>query len=347
MASTSSYIPLLLVSGFLGSGKTTLIRRLLLDPQMGEVAVIVNEFGEVGLDHYLVRKTDERTMLLNSGCICCSMRGDLSEALRDLLSKRERGQIPRFQRVVVETTGLADPVPILHTVVGDPVVRHHFQIERVVTTVDAVNGKANLASYAEAVRQVATADYLVVTKQDLVPETVVDELKTQLRNINPAASIIGGSFGDVDFDMLLSSDLPQADANEMNWSVTIQRQSGENGQANKLIDQPSEHSLEGQVSSRCIMLDRPLNWQVFAIWLTMLLHRHGSRVLRLKGLLNVGEGRGPLVLQGVQHVMHAPRHLKEWPDDDRRSRIVIIVRDLDPQDVEDSLKAFQNVAESM
>ena len=207
MVQRGNVIPVLVVSGFLGSGKTTLIRGLLRNPRMGEVAVIVNEFGEVGLDHYLVRKTDERTVLLKSGCICCSMRGDLSEALRDLLSKRDRREIPPFVRVVVETTGLADPVPILHTVVAEPVVHNHFSVERVVTTVDAPNGATNLASYGEAVRQIAAADSVVVTKQDLVPEAVVHDLKAQLAHLNPSVSIIDGPFGAVDFDALCDSEL--------------------------------------------------------------------------------------------------------------------------------------------
>ena len=337
MVQRGNVIPVLVVSGFLGSGKTTLIRGLLRNPRIGEVAVIVNEFGEVGLDHYLVRKTDERTVLLKSGCICCSMRGDLSEALRDLLSKRERKQIPPFARVVVETTGLADPVPILHTVVAEPVVHNHFCVQRVVTTVDAPNGATNLASYGEAVRQIAAADCIVVTKQDLVPEAVVHDLKAQLAHLNPAVSIINGPFGAVDFDALCNSELRHTDPHGIRqWedmddgSPALQR----------------AHAPGGGITSGCIVVDRPLNWQMFGLWLTMLLHQHGQRILRFKGLLNVGEGRGPLVLQGVQHVIHAPRHLKDWPDADHRSRIVVIARDLDIQQIETSLNLFQQVAAS-
>jgi G3E family GTPase len=181
LANDRGPIPILVVSGFLGSGKTTLLRNLLLDPDAGEIAVIVNEFGEVGIDHHLVRKTDVRTTLLRNGCVCCSMRDDLSEALRHLLSQRERGTIPRFDRVVIETTGLADPAPILHTIVAEPVVRNHFRVERVVTTIDAVNGASNLDTYGEALRQVAAADHLIVTKRDLAAPEVSEELKARLR----------------------------------------------------------------------------------------------------------------------------------------------------------------------
>ena len=331
-------IPILVVSGFLGSGKTTLLRNLLLDPNAGEIAVIVNEFGEVGIDHHLVRKTDVRTTLLRNGCVCCSMRDDLAEALRHLLSQRERGTIPRFGRVVIETTGLADPAPILHTIVAEPVVRNHFRIERVVTTIDAVNGASNLDSYGEALQQVAAADRVIVTKLDLATPEATEDLKAKLRSINPAASLVEASFGNIDFRPLLAEE-SQHDA------VGINRLGGVSfaidGDPMALA---TVHAMSDRVGSQCLVFDRPLNWQMFGIWLTMLLHRHGDRVLRLKGLLNVGSARGPLLVEGVQHVIHVPRHLREWPDADRRSRIVFIARDLDLAQVEASLEAFQDLA---
>ena len=336
-------IPILVISGFLGSGKTTLLRNLLLDPEAGEIAVIVNEFGEVGIDHHLVRKTDVRTTLLRNGCVCCSMRDDLSEALRNMLSQRERGTIPRFDRVVIETTGLADPAPILHTIVAEPVLRNHFRVERVVTTIDAVAGASNLDSYGEALRQVAAADHVIVTKPDLATPEVTEDLKAKLRSINPAATIVEASFGSIDFAPLLAEESHRADEG-------LGRLSGVSFETN---DDPTSvdttvpatvHATSGRVASRCLVYDRPLNWQMFGIWLTMLLHRHGDRILRLKGLLNVGAGRGPLLVEGVQHVIHVPRHLREWPDADRRSRIVFIARDLDLAQVEASLDAFQDLA---
>jgi G3E family GTPase len=335
-------IPILVVSGFLGSGKTTLLRNLLLDPQAGEIAVIVNEFGEVGIDHHLVRKTDARTTLLRNGCICCSMRDDLSEALRHLLSQRERGAIPRFGRVVIETTGLADPAPILHTIVAEPVVRNHFRVERVVTTIDAVAGASNLDSYGEALRQVAAADYVVVTKRDLATPEVSEELQARLRAINPAATVVEASFGSIDFAPLLAEELQRGEG--------IGRLGGDSFETRgdpaslEPVAPAAVHGTSDRVASRCLVFDRPLNWQMFGIWLTMLLHRHGDRVLRLKGLLNVGAARGPLLVEGVQHVIHVPRHLREWPDADRRSRIVFIARDLDLAQVEASLDAFQDLA---
>jgi G3E family GTPase len=331
-------IPILLVSGFLGSGKTTLLRNLLLDPEAGEIAVIVNEFGEVGIDHHLVRKTDARTTLLRNGCVCCSMRDDLSEALRLLLSQRERGTIPRFGRVVIETTGLADPAPILHTIVAEPVVRNHFRVERVVTTIDAVNGTSNLDTYGEALRQVAAADHVIVTKLDLATAEVTEDLKARLRSINPAATVVDASFGSIDFTPLLAEE-------SRCGAAGIERLGGVTFAVDGDPMTPAAvHAMSDRVTSRCLVFDRPLNWQMFGIWLTMLLHRHGDRVLRLKGLLNVGAAEGPLLVEGVQHVIHVPRHLREWPDADRRSRIVFIARDLDLVQVEVSLDAFQDLA---
>ncbi len=322
-------IPIVVVSGFLGSGKTTLLRNLLADPSAGEVAVIVNEFGEVGIDHHLVRKTDARTTLLRNGCVCCSMRDDLAEALRGLLSQRERGTTPWFGRVVIETTGLADPAPILQTVVADPVIRNHYRVERVVATIDAPGGAANLDTYGEALRQVTAADHVVVTKQDLTSLEAADALKAKLRALNPTASIVDAAFGQIDFRALFAGD-----------SLPI-------GDPGLPAVPASMHTAQDRVTSRCLVYDDPLNWQMFGIWLTMLLHRHGERVLRMKGLLNVGEASGPLLLEGVQHVMHAPRHLAEWPDEDRRSRIVFIARDLDLARVEASLRIFQDLASAV
>ena len=329
--------PIVVVSGFLGSGKTTLLANLLRDPRAGEIAVIVNEFGEVGIDHHLVRKTDARTTLLRNGCVCCSMRDDLAEALGDLLSQRERGAIPWFGRVVIETTGLADPAPILQTVVNGPMLRHHYRVGHVVTTLDAVGGSANLDTYGEALRQVAAADRVIVTKQDLAAPEAAVALKARIRAINPAAAIVDAPFGRIDFAPLL--------ADAMDGQGVILSASDESRLTGERANFPAAvHSTEGRVESRCFVFTRPLNWQMFGIWLTMLLHRHGDRVLRMKGLLNVGEATGPLLLEGVQHVIHAPRHLRDWPDADRHGRIVFIARDLDLNRVEASLAAFQELA---
>jgi G3E family GTPase len=310
-------LPVALVTGFLGSGKTTLLSRLLGRPELGETAVIVNELGEVAIDHHLLRRVDERTVLLANGCLCCTLRGDLADELRDLLSRRTRGEIPAFQRVLVETTGLADPAPILNTLLAEPVVRHHFEPGAVLVTVDAVNGLGQLEREAETVKQVVVADRLVVTKTDVADRDEVARLEERLRALNPAAELLEVSFGEVEPAVLLAAG--NGDPREL-----------------RMPEAPVHgHELHPFV----LFLERPVDWTAFGIWLTMLLQARGNDVLRVKGLLNVG-GPGPVVLNGVQHVVYPPEHLEAWPDEDRRSRIVFIARGIARREVEESLAAF-------
>lgn len=310
-------LPVTLVTGFLGSGKTTLLSRLLGRPELGETAVIVNELGEVAIDHHLLRRVDERTVLLASGCLCCTLRGDLADELRDLLSRRTRGEIPAFRRVLVETSGLADPAPILNTLLAEPVVRHHFEPGAVLATVDAVNGLGQLERERETVKQVVVADRLVVTKTDVADRGEVARLEERLRALNPAAEVLEVSFGEVEPAVLLAAG---------------------NGDPRELrISEEPAHG--GDLQPFVLFLERPVDWTAFGIWLTMLLQARGNDVLRVKGLLNVG-GPGPVVLNGVQHVVHPPEHLEAWPDEDRRSRIVFIARGIAKRDVEESLAAF-------
>jgi G3E family GTPase len=306
--------PVVLLTGFLGSGKTTLLARLLGHPEMGETAVIVNELGEAAIDHHLLRRVDERTVVLGNGCVCCTLRGDLADELRDLLSRRDRGEIPAFRRVVVETTGVADPAPILYTLLGDQVVKHHFELERVVTTVDAVNG----LPAPESVRQVAAADTLVVTKTDLAD---AGDLSGILERLNPSAAVLEASFGEVEPAALF------APAGTDLRSVPAVERSG-----------------HGDVHACTLVFEEELDWTAFGIWLTMLLHARGADVLRVKGLLDVGAD-GPLLINGVQHVVHPPEHLPCWPDDDRRSRIVFIGRGFTRDELERSLAAFNGATE--
>src|SRR4051812_9062583 len=279
---------------------------------MGETAVIVNELGEIGIDHHLLRRVDERTVLLPSGCLCCSLRGDLADELRDLLSRRTRGEIPPFRRVVVETTGLADPAPILATLLSEPVVRHHYEPERVVATVDALLGLRE----EESLRQAVAADRLVVTKTDVAG---AGELERELRRLNPTAEIIEASFGRVDPELLFGG--PERDLRAPEA-------------------EPHDH---GDVRAFSLLFGEPLDWTAFGVWLTMLLQARGQDVLRVKGLLDVG-AEGPLLLNGVQPVVHPPVPLDAWPDDDRRSRIVFIGRGFEGEELERSLLAFNRLA---
>jgi G3E family GTPase len=313
-------VPVTLVTGFLGSGKTTLLASLLRQPALADTAVIMNELGEVPLDHHLLRRVDERTVVLASGCVCCSLRGDLADELRDLLSRRARGVIPSFRRVVVETTGLADPAPILNTLLTEPVLRHHVEPGAVIATADAVHGLGQLDRHGESVRQAAAADRIIVTKADVAERDTLERLKERLRRLNPAAELLEVSLGDTDALALLAPGASQP--------------------RDLAPDQAGKH---GDIHAFALVLEQPLDWTVFGVWLTMLLRSHGRNVLRVKGLLDVG-GTGPVVLNGVQHVVHPPIHLDAWPDEDRRSWIVFIACGIEPHAVEESLAAFGALA---
>src|SRR5438105_4456443 len=280
------FTPVNLITGFLGSGKTTLLQRLLGDPALADTAVLINEFGEVGLDHHLLERIDDTMVLLQSGCLCCTIRGELSAAIRDLHSKRERGTVPRFRRLVVESTGLADPFPILSTVQADPVLRHHFRLGNVITTVDAVNGLKR----SESIKQVAVADHLVLTKTDLAAdcEAVVGEL----RRLNPDAPL---------------------------WRAAEQKIGAadlfDDGRHSPLRAIPAaEATPHDSIRAFALTFAGELDWTMFGVWLTMLLNRHGAAVLRVKGILNVAGSPTPVAVHGVQHLVHTPIHMTAWPD---------------------------------
>jgi G3E family GTPase len=306
--------PVVLVTGFLGSGKTTLISELLARPELGETAVIVNELGEVGIDHHLLRRVDERTVLLASGCVCCALRGDLADELRDLLDRRDAGEIPRFRRVVVETTGVADPTPIVNTLLSDPLVPHHYTLDAVVATVDGMHGLRG----PESVKQAAAADVLVLTKPDLAEPASLDALERELEALNPTAPALRVAFGDVEPELLLRG--AEHDLERLPTSPSVE----------------PDHARE--IHAVCLVLDE-VDWAAFGIWLTMLLQARGADVLRVKGLLDTG-GEGPLLVNCVQHAVHPPVHLDAWPDEDRRSRLVVIGQGFTGEELEASLRAF-------
>jgi G3E family GTPase len=327
MGRKSRMYPVTVITGFLGSGKTTLLSQALKDPSMKNTAVLVNEFGKVGLDHHLLEQIDENTILLGGGCVCCSTRDDLVKGLSALLDKFQRGTISDLNRVVIETTGLADPAPILFTILTDPVLQHHFYIENVIVTVDAVNGELHLDRQVESHKQVAVADKIIITKTDIAQSEKLDHLLSRLQALNPSAEIFKAVLGQIDPVILFRP-------SEFSVFKEIQ--------AASYSDTKETSSHVSETKSISITFDQPLDWTAFGLWLSMLLHARGEDVMRVKGLINVGED-GPVVLHGVQHIIHPPDHLEEWPDEDHRSRIVFIMRNINPQEILKSLKAFQSV----
>jgi G3E family GTPase len=343
MTAYETLLPVNLITGFLGSGKTTLLQRLLRAPQLANTAVLVNEFGEVGLDHLLLEPVDGETVLLQSGCVCCTIRGDLADAIRGLYSKRERGLVPAFGRLAIETTGLADPAPIVSTLMAEPVLRHHFRLGSIVATADAVNGLAHLAEHPESVKQAAIADRLVITKTDIADPKDATRLRLALRRLNPSAPVLDLAAQGLDPEDLMASD-PYDPATK---SLEVQRWLMDEALHATAATDPHDHDPsrhERGIRAFCLTFERPLDWTAFGLWLTMLLHAHGQDVLRVKGLLNVLDLECPVVIHGVQHVVHPPAHLDRWPSADRRSRLVLIVRGLDPKAIERSLAAFNRLA---
>jgi len=348
--------PVTVITGFLGSGKTTLLNHLLRDPGMADTAVVINEFGEVAIDHLLVETSIENTMVLQSGCICCTIRGDLVDTLVELDAKRQRGEIPTFSRVLVETTGLADPVPIVQTLATDKMIRPHFHLKAVVTTVDAVNGLAQLDEMAEPVKQAALADVLLVTKTDLAGGNAVAALRQRLAKVNPAATmreIVNGQidpdelFGFVKSDPVASPELlsqwldaekfePPAHAHDHHHG-----DGHDHGHTHGL--DPNRHS--DRIRAFCIKLDEPIALAALQRWLQSITSLRGADLLRMKGVVNVEGLPGPVVVQGVQHLLHPPVRMPRWPDNDRQTRIVFITRDIPEAALRNSLEVLSKAGQ--
>jgi G3E family GTPase len=338
----SDLIPVNVLTGFLGSGKTTLLNRLLSDPAFANCAVLINELGEIAIDHHLVSAIDGDVTVLSSGCVCCTVRSDLSAAMRGLFDQRERGRIPPFVRMIVETTGLADPVPVVSTVMNDRVLRHHFRAGNVLTTIDAVNGLDNLERYPECLKQAALADRLVLTKLDLAEHGDVEALLERLRQVNPVAKVVQARSG-VDAQVLLGDDVFEVETKSrevMGW-LEAAHNPLYLGAAPSIRAAAAEAGAHRDIRAFALILPDAIDWTIFSIWLSLLLHTHGDKVLRVKGLLNVSGADTPVVIHGVQQLVHPPTHLDRWPDEDRRSRLVFIVRGLEAKTIEASLAAYQ------
>ena len=343
MVAYARLTPVIVVTGFLGSGKTTLLNHMLRHPSLADAAVLVNEFGAVGLDHFLVEAMDESTVLLESGCLCCTIRGDLKDSIIALNSRRARGEIPPYRRLIVETTGLADPAPILFTLSADTVLKHHYRLGSVITTVDGVNGLRQLDRHPESVKQATVADRIVLTKPDIADADTLARLRGRLTRINRSADQITAINGKVDVPRVLRADVYDARTK----GAEVRRWLADEAEKGAAEDHAHGHDVsrhDEHIHSFTLSFEGALDWTAFGIWLTMLLHTHGEKVLRVKGILNVAGTHAPVVVNGVQHVVHPPIHLAAWPSDDRRSHIVFIVDDLPREAIERSLAAFNSIA---
>ncbi len=340
MESMSEPIGLTVLTGFLGSGKSTLVRRLLRHPDLADTAVIVNEFGEVGIDHALVAASKEDVVLMSSGCLCCTVRGDLLKTLTQLHRRRQRGEVPSFRRVLVETTGLADPAPILQTLMANPNVVDRYPLQAVITAVDAFNGGSTLDRHDEAMKQAAVADTLLLTKTDIADADAAAALTRRLKTLNPAAPIHVVVQGEIDPALIFRSGPYEL--------------AGKIGQVKAWLNAEAyddehdhEHDVnrhDAEIGSFCLTFEQPFDWDRLGRWFELLTAYRGADLLRVKGLINVTGERGPVVIHAVQHVFHPPTTLASWPDDDRRSRVVFITRNLGRERIEKTLSAADATA---
>ena len=319
-----AFTPVTLLTGFLGSGKTTLLRRLLADPALGDTAVIINELGEVGIDHLLVERLDDQMVLLKSGCVCCTVRGELATAMRDLHSRRERGTMPPFRRLVIESTGLADPFPVLSTLKADPVLRHHFRS----AGRHHHRGRGQRDASARSPHRIGTPGR-----------------DRRCHRADQDRSCRSGGHGAAG---------GAARRHEPFRAAAIRRRSLPRCGRSLAIGQQQRRSRRSRsspwgtaahrgVSAFSIIVDEPLDWTAFGIWLTMLLNRHGERILRVKGILALAGEERPVAVHGVQHLVHAPTHLSHWPSDDHRSRLVFIVEGIEPDLIRRSFSVFNRL----
>jgi G3E family GTPase len=362
--------PVTVLTGFLGAGKTTLLNGLLRRPELAGTAVLVNEFGEIGLDHLLVEKLDDNTILLNAGCLCCTVRGDLARVLREMLPRARRGEI---RRIVIETTGLADPAPILATLMADPVVGAVYRLDGVVTVIDAVNGEAHLDTQEEAVRQVAVADRIVISKADLADTAA---LRERIRRLNPGAPVVESRMGAVEPSFVLDVGLFEPGKKIPDVAKWLAAEAygtddhghghhhghdhhghghqghghhdhdhHDHGHAHHGQDRHDPNRHDARIQAFCITMEKPLHWQGVGTWLEMLIATQGDNLLRIKGILNLEGQERPVAIHGVRHLMHPPALLAGWPEGDpRTSRLVFITRDIPRAVIEDGLRAFEAAA---
>lgn len=301
-------MPVAVLSGFLGSGKTTLVNALLRDPRLARTAVAVNEFGEAPLDRDLIDHGQDRTVVLANGCLCCNISGDMEDAVMRLFSRRDAGQVPRFQRLIIEPSGLADPAPIAQAILRNPVMTRGLRLSTIVTTVDAQFGAAQLARHPETRKQVALADSLVITKTDMASPGTLDAV---LRELNPAATRLTSSHGQIDAAALLPADFLDPGISAIPRPAWV-------------ADAPPDMDHAARYAAVTLRASQSLDWRRFEAWLRRFRLAHAQALLRVKGILDIAGASGPVVVQGIHHVLNAPVTLDAWPSADHQSRLVLI-----------------------
>ncbi|CAM5225167.1 CobW family GTP-binding protein [Alishewanella longhuensis] len=350
-------LPVFLLTGFLGSGKTTLLNQLVKQPELARTLIIINEFGTVSLDHLLVSHANEEAIVeLASGCLCCTIRGDLAKTLRDIHWRFSRQGERCFDRVIIETTGLAEPAPIIHTLMTDITLASKYRLQGVITTLDSLHAGETLDRHPEAQKQVAVADLLLLTKTDLLTtnSTALMQLQTRLTQLNPTASILITQHGELEPQTLLSLDHIEPQQSTLplkQWLNTAAfSRTRLSGTANSLItgvspqaaaaiqNDPNRHN--NHIKAHCFTLERAITPGRLDGWLNILMRLMGANMLRVKGILNVVGHSGPVVIHGVQHIFHPAAFLTTWPDDDRQSKLVFITYDIERETLAHMIETF-------
>jgi G3E family GTPase len=339
-----SLIPVSVLTGFLGSGKTTVLNHLVHSAQMNRALVIINEFGAISLDHDLIARSSEDLVVeMMGGCLCCTIRGDLQTTLRDAPWRFARNGTCWFDRVIIETTGLADPAPILHTLMMDPQLSSLYRLDGVIATVDAAAGMATLDLQEEAVRQAAVADRILLTKTDLATPEQRAAIESRVRVLNPAAAIIPVMNGEADPASLFDCGLynPATKSNDVQRWLAAEAYEGEHGHGHEHGDHDHHHHdvnrHDARIHASCLTFDQPLLPEAFERWIDVLMSFKGPDILRVKGILNLQGETKPVVIHGVQHIFHPPVRLDGWPSEDRRTQLVFITRGISADDLRGTL----------
>ena len=333
-------IPVTVITGFLGSGKTTLLSSILKKKEMQKTAVIINEFGEIGLDHALIEHTDENIVELQSGCICCTIQGDLNKTLIDLFDKMMNGKVSSFNRVLIETTGLANPVPIIHTLMSSIELIRIYSLDGVITVVDSVNGEKTLDLHEESLKQLALAEKIILSKTDIVDKDEINSLIYRIKEINPVSQIVFSKFGNIPLEEIFglgAYDPYKKSADVKKWLA-----------AEKYKDKKHHHHHDvnrhnENIRAFSMMSENPVNMIAFSFFRDMITAALGANLLRMKGIINIAGEERPAVIHGVQHIFHPVQWLETWPDNDRRTKLVFITQNIKKEQIEDFFRLLMGL----